>query len=389
MKKTQCSLLSVAAMYLCSAHAFAAPVETIVPSGNGTWTYDTAKPAPKPGEFVQNITIYNGMAPGHEITQVFYYGGDIEMYCRGSGDSDPSTPCNAENLFSYYNPDNQSGALYGQVPGVKNLIPVIDGRVDSPAGSDYLDHLNDMSENDAVFFADMVAKQVCADDRIDGIQFDIEPFSFTGGSGAPYAGKGQQYFYTEIAKDFAGWNGQQDQAGVNTYDPQHADPLSCVSKNHPNGRIFSVFTFSKNVTPDVVAVFNYHHNGYIVDSLYDLGAKPGGSLNTPDEFTQLITAETKAMSQLGIPYQFAIPGAGSAHEYESAIDPKGHNVKGFSQVQYINAALTVIAPYRTDPNFKGIALWSWNPLDHMNWNGWKIFPGNPTPEVLDVLKTGL
>lgn len=381
--------LTFSTVMIFSGLAFSGPVSTIVPYGNGTWTYDTAKPIPIAGQFAPQIASYNNQAPDHQITQLFFYGGDIEMYCRGSGGSSPSTPCTKNNIYAFYNTSDNPTApheeKYAAVPGVKNLIPVIDGRLDNPDDTDILNHLNDMPQAEAILFADIVAAKACADDRIDGIQFDIEPFSFTGGNGSPISGLGQQYFYTEIAKVFAGWYGQGDFPGVNTYDAYHPDPLKCVSKNHPNGRVFSVFSFSSNITPDVVSVFNYHGNGYVVDSLYDLGNKPGGTLTTPQAFEQLVTAETKAMSQLGVPYQFAIPGAASAHEYESAISPQGIKIIGFPQVDYINGALTAIAPYKADPNFKGIALWSWNPLDHMNWNGWQMFPGKPTKDVLSVL----
>src|SRR5699024_500683 len=74
------------------------------------------------------------------------------------------------------------------------LSPIIDGRTD--AGG-YLTNFNGLSEELARGYADKVAAMICADQRIDGIQFDLEPFDVT-------TKNGQYYFYLQIAKNFAG-----------------------------------------------------------------------------------------------------------------------------------------------------------------------------------------
>ena len=85
--------------------------------------------------------------------------------------------------------------------------------------NDYLDGLNIMGQTDASALADFVAKKICADDNISGVQFDLEPFELTGNSGRLsisdplvmdainknpklLSTSGQYYFYLRIAADF-------------------------------------------------------------------------------------------------------------------------------------------------------------------------------------------
>lgn len=281
------------------------------------------------------------------------------------------------------------------------MIADIDGRLDvADMDNDFLDGLNIMSTSDAQHLADFVAKNICADDTPSGVQFDLEPFDFTNTTGRLnstsvstdliQANKnlgttGQKDFYKQIAKDFAGWYGNNaDPAGINnTRDPKtgaYLDPLHCVDKAHPNGRFFSVFTFSAHINQDVVDVFTHHNNGLIVDSLYDLtsnGAEflqaagvtankargtqtnysttpeDGGSPTCPSAdstitqgnvsqtypgFQFLVRTEIANVQKLmqeftykdGNPlaYQFGVPAGASAHEFEARIqyapnyDPK-------------------------------------------------------------------
>lgn len=194
-----------ASCLLSSAIAFAD--NSIIPYGNGTWVYDGtydnagSKLAPEAGLFIDQLTQYNKSASdSHKITQLFAYGGDIEMYCRGSGGSSKKDACTPNALLLVYYPPssvskgnnnwgywaNQLGdrgfssqQSYLQVPGVNQHIADIDGRVDNTKEDvyDYLDHLNDMSPADAANFADKVAKSICADASVDGVQFDIRVLS--------------------------------------------------------------------------------------------------------------------------------------------------------------------------------------------------------------------
>jgi hypothetical protein len=395
MKKKSSLLILANALLL---HTIPAWAGNIIPHGNGTWIYDITydkdgtKLKPVAGLFYNTLAQYNkGATAGSQLDHLFYYGGGIEMYCSSSLQN--CTPNSF--LVSYFEPQQinskknnwdfwtqslgdsgfSSGQAYQKLVGAKQNIPVLDGRVDviDPDG-DYLNHLNDASEIDAAHFADKVAKSVCADDNIDGVQFDIEPFSFTGDKGV-FSGQGQQYFYQQIAKDFAGYydgkpSSTKDADGINHLT---VDPLRCVDAAHPNGRYFSVFTFGGAVTPQVVAAFTQHGNGYIVDSLYDLANTPGGTLTSPQQFSQLIKDEIIAMKSKGVPYQFAIPAAASAHEFEM----KNGKPTGYQQLQYVSTALNAIkaAGVIEDPNFKGIDVWAWN--QQMWWNGTQFSPATP------------
>lgn len=404
--------------------------KSIIPYGNGAWIYDkiwsgdlpdgtitVKKNHIKPGLFRDAITEYNNKATGFPITQVFPYGGDIEMYCRGSGESKTSDACNKDSLLitfpgsdltknGVYKGDHfvglKSFKAYLGIPKVEQNIVVIDGRVDNikEGEYDYLDYLNKLDNDEAKLFADIISKAICGNDKVDGVQFDVEPFSFTG-EGGSVTGAGQKYLYTQITKNFAGWNGHADDVtGINP-DPS-TDPLGCVSENHPNGRIFSVFTFAKAVTDEVKEVFLRHGNGYIVDSLYDLGKLPGGQLNSIYNFTKYAAQEIKDIKATGVPYQFAIPLAASAHEFETKdVTPpigigEGNQTKDVTppgigegnQIEYVRAVMNLINPttlQAEDPNFKGINIWSWN--QKMFWHGDEYTPASPPQNTLDFLNS--
>jgi hypothetical protein len=372
--------------------------DIIIPYGIGTWIYDelyvgTKKDKVIPGMFVGNLTAYNQATNNaFLITQTFAYGGDVEIYCRGSGESSTSDKCTDTTVLTTYpgsEKDNFIGRktqdAYLKVPGVNEHIIILDGRVDLTINKeyDYLDHINTLPEDEAILFANVVSKAVCGDDSVAGVQFDIEPFSFTG-EGGSFQGPGQKYFYSQIAKNFAGWNDSPgEQKGINA--DLSSDPLGCVNTNHPNGRTFSVFTFAKCVTPDVVEVLKSYSNGYVMDSLYDLGPLPGGQLNSVDDFRKYAIQEIADMKAKGVPYQFAIPAAASAHEFETGPVP---GVGAGNQIQYIKAAIEEINPNvlkTTDPNFKGIGVWSWN--QKMIWHGGEYTPAYPPENILTYFQT--
>ena len=61
-------------------------------------------------------------------------------------------------------------------------------------------------------------------------------------------------------------------------------------------------------------------NGYIIDSLYDLGSRPMAQLNDLPTNTQLVGVEAANMktraNSLGVFYAYGIPATASAHEWE-------------------------------------------------------------------------
>lgn len=350
---------------------FSSPKTAII--NNGTWAYDKTYSlfGFKAGLWATNINQYNTSAQaGHKLTQVFSYGGDMEMYCQGSGGSSTGTPCTASTMTVSYNPGIQStAAYYNAANGTSNpvtMTPIVDGVV----GGEYLKTFNTLTQAQAAIYADNVAKLYCADDKVSGVQFDLEPFDLSQ--------PGQAFFFTQIAKNFAG-----------QHSPGQPDPYHCVDAAHPKGRTFSVFTYSGKVNSSLGTIFNKYQNGYVIDSLYDLGPNGGGVVNSVTNYTTYVNNEVAKMmsraASYNVKYQFGIPAAASVHEFESV---NGKST-GYKQIDYVKAAINAINSHnsRKDPLFTGINLWGWN--QKMFWNGKEFKPSIPSATVLAYLATAL
>ncbi len=364
------------------------------PRANGVWMYDSAYPEagyPQvhlPGMWVPALNSYNdAAAAGHEISEMFSYATDMEMYCPGND----ATRCTAANLQSYYTPTSagyQSTREYAErvelAGKAKPIIsPVIDGRTD--AGG-YLIPFNQLSPDLAATYADKVAGQVCADPLIDGIQFDIEPFDVT-------SKNGQYYFYLQIAKDFAGLHDGN----------AHHDPLNCADSHRKQGRFFSVFNFARALQPgtdsalNVAAITNTYNDGYFIDSLYDLTDNPAGELLDLSTYQINVQAEVAGLKtgadQLHIRYGVGIPAAASAHEYTAcdgpACKPSAGGATGYPMIDYTKAALAAIDAnaIRDDQLFRGTDIWDLGASSFRD--GFRKEP-NPAPtSVLQYLQTHL
>ena len=264
---------------------------------------------------------------------------------------------------------------YLNIPKVKQNIIILDGRVDlstkteEEQEAEYLNNINSLPEDEAKYFADKVSKAVCGNNNVDGVQFDIEPFSFTG-EGGKVQGPGQKYFYDRIAENFS------------------SAEFDCVNKDHPYGRFFSIFTFAKAITPDVKTMLTQYGNGYVMDSLYDLGPKPGGELNSVEDFKKYAKQEIQDMKALGVPYQFAIPAAASAHEFETRA---GKDAAGAgNQIEYVKSVIELIKEnVLNDPNFKGIGVWSYNQKMYWPKGGDEYTPASPSEESMNYLDSAM
>jgi hypothetical protein len=352
-----------------------------VPFGNSTWAYDNLyssageKEGFTAGLFASNIANYNAIAKsGHTLSQVFSYGGSMEMYCGGSGGTSTATVCNASNMFIYYQTGQQSTTAYYNVltktATPVSIIPIVDGQINATGSSDYLSALNKLDQPTAIIYADKVAAAYCADPMITGVQFDLEPFDISQ--------SGQLYFFRQIAKDFAG-----------KHNPSGVDPLKCVDSTHPTGRIFSVFTTAAKITQQMAKVLNTYSNGYVVDALYDLGPNSGGIASTPVNYGKYAKAEIiklmAAAKLYKVNYQIGVPAAASVHEFET----KAGVSTGYKQVDYVTQAFNAITAnkVRADRYFKGINLWSWN--DKFFWNGDQYTPQTPSTIVQTFLMDNL
>jgi hypothetical protein len=356
------------------------------PRTNSTWAYDPSGA----GQWLPTLIAYGKQAtPGHELDQIYSYGTDLEC-----GEMEH---CSDENFESYYgwhngtpfagtlstaayynafNPAPAGGSGSSQEP--VTISPIIDGRTD--AGG-YLQGFDSISQATAQHFADMVAGQVCSDVRAAGVQFDIEPFNVASPIGGQYA------FFMEIAKDFAG---------------DGPSPLGCVDPQHPHGRYFSFFTFANAIESGTVEatnvdnILNTYHNGYIIDSLYDLGGNPAGYLNDPTTYAGLAENEARSMvksaDEQSIKYAFAIPAAASAHEYTScsgACNAAPNGMTGAPMLGYTKAAVAAIKGTGSpqNPLFIGTDVWGF--ADHETAGSTTIFPASAQPETLNWLADNL
>ncbi len=391
--------------------------DTLVPFGNGTWVHDYtmdtkgAVSNTQAGRFANFLKAYNeGATAGHQITEIFASVGALEIHPPPAGeafvpnsfyiDYYPQRILHVSlNNWRSWEEQLDSG-LYsvhayshltstGKKSG-KHVLNLV--QINGAAGTKTihgLQFLNGLSQADAAHFADFVAGELCSDDTIDGVQFDIEPFSFVG-SGSITSGPGQKYFFAEIAKDFAG----------QFQDPKN-DPLNCVDGAHKQGRIFSVFTSASAIQEDpddIAKVFTQYGNGYVIDSVYDLSGQPAGTPNPPNAYQTQAQQETSQMMSIcdryKIPYQFGIPASASAHEFEKM----GTTSTGYNQLDYVQAAINVInaSGARQDPLFKGIDLWGWNThlvVDNPAGGVAPVYPSNPAEDqnkaVLKYLQTNL
>ena len=405
-------------------------LDTPIHIGNGSWLYDAMFPLWTPSNpdrepyaqaalFSNELIAWNtGAGSRKKINQIFSYGGGPELYCRGSGGSASGDACDNSNTVILYGPvpfdKNNTLAEFGatgmesaarweaemdyaaeQMGAESVIIPIVDGRLDSGAANngtlDYLDALNWLPQDEAYELADKVAKMYCADGKIAGVQFDLEPFDFTQ--------SGQIDYYTRLAKTFAGAN------VTNPSDPLDEDTrkqIQCVTKKRPHGISWSVFTFPERVNAAFAAVLNSHGNGYVVISGYDLGSNQGGQVNTPAEYRSLVQKkiqETMTMaSQHQVYYQFAIPAGASAHEFEEieGNDNLGIGLQigasGYSQLEYVQIAVEEMkaAGMENDPYFIGTAVWGWS--EKMIWppgGETEFFPNTPQADVISYLQANM
>lgn len=374
------------ALAIMAGSAHADPPAHGPSAGNGAWVYDALyhdgkRDGRDPGSFAAALNQYNQQAQrGSAITRVFPYGGDLEMYCPHKASS-----CTAEDLKVYFGkPGRRSVAAYARrlepVQGKAiRIAPVLDGSIRG-GYSGSLKGFNELSPKMARNFADKVARRMCAEPNVDGVQFDLEPFDVS-------KKNGQYYFYRRIAADFAGSVGREGH-----------DPFHCVDEAHPHGRYFSVFGAAHDLDPDkpsghhVRAIMTEYHNGFFIAALYDLSARPGGTLTTPEAYAKKARKQAskarRDASRLGVPYQLAIPAAASAHEYAQCHgDPcRESDHAGQSQLDYLRASIQAIKASGADEdaNYLGAVVWAWS--HSIGHGGARFSPARPTQKELDYLQ---
>ncbi|HEX7381485.1 MAG TPA: hypothetical protein VF265_04940 [Nevskiaceae bacterium] len=355
------------------------------PRGNSAWVYDALyrdghPHGSQPGSFVAAINRYNQRtAPAHAITRVFTYGGSLEMYCR-----DGPEHCQPDELkFVFGAAGRRSVTAYAT-----GLAPV-DGRpvkvetvIDGSLRARYdgsLRGFNRLSPELARGFADKVARAVCADPRVSGVQFDLEPFNVA-------RRNGQYWFYRRIAEDFAG-------AG-----PQAAS-LHCVDAQHPQGRDFSIFGAAHDLDPrgprgqNLRDILTAHHNGFFIVALYDLSDRPGGHLNALQGYARRAAHQAQRAARgaaaLGVPWQLAVPASASAHEYARCDGFRCRQPGDGAQLAYLQAAMKAVdaSGAHSDPRYLGTAVWAWS--REITHGGMRFSPSTPPAGALQFLREHL
>lgn len=371
--------------------------------GNAAWVYDITNKLGNtrrydPGYFSAEINKYNqSSGKEHKINIVYTYAGSLEMYCPGKG----GERCGIDHLMVGYPPGEADTRLQKTNtietieayqnkidPGLLNgklwVVPVIDGVVNEKySGS--MRGFNQLNRTLAERYADKVARKLCSDPRVPGVQFDIEPFDVQSKSG-------QYHFYRRIAENFSG----------TVRATKDGPAVQCKNKDFPQGRFFSVFTSSNHLNPsypggkNISDIMNHRGNGYVIAALYDLGSgQPGQSLSVAEysERAHRHASQMKEWSeQLQVPYRFGIPAAATVHEHEicrGARCQAGGRTKARSQEGYVEASLEAIedSGARSSSYFLGVAVWAWT--RGIRYQDIEFEPRTPPSGVLKRLQNSL
>ena len=121
-----------------------------------------------------------------DLEAVFVYAGDVEFYCRGSptsaegGGASPSDlACTftgpSPNAFVYYSDVAKNASAVYKAAGKKVFIN-FDGRI-TPKVMSFVPDFSLLSATAISEFANATAAHVCDDPNVDGMAWDVEPFS--------------------------------------------------------------------------------------------------------------------------------------------------------------------------------------------------------------------
>lgn len=330
------SLLSISALLSVAVGLPAFP-----PAGVATWVYDAEGGAP--AEWAESLAAFNARSES-KINVVFSYGGDMELY--------PALPQPYQTYFPAAN--QKAAAMYNATSGIDYVILVIDGVMSGGRSwSPDLSKLNDTQLRD---WADEVASLYCSYDIVDGIQMDLEPF----------AGVYKRPFLVFLAA-----------LAANLRSPERG----CVNADHPAGRAITTFLFAESVTDDVWLALG--ENGFLTISGYDLSSAPAGVPSTVAFFrAQLATALTAVAASAARnngSFFVGVPAAASAHEFERFTLANGTVIDGYSQLDYITAALEELAAGAAGKaGYLGPALWAFSPQMEYPPHSSNFFtPGTP------------
>jgi len=253
----------------------------------------------------------------------------------------------------------QAATIYSHVQGVKQVICVVDGRMDG--GQSWSPDLSKLSVAQVQEWADLTANLYCSFDQVSGIQIDLEPFE------PPYA--------TNLIVFLA-------RLSLNLRSKEN----NCVNPLYPNGRSISTFLFASAATPEVFQALG--PNGFAIISGYDLGPNPAGTPSPPATYGgYLTTAIKQIIANAGNQYYFAlgIPAAASDHEFTNATNSNtGQVISGYMMYSpktdsYLMEAFSSISAtqLRNNPQFLGVSLWGFSSEMADNRTQLEFHPSNP------------
>lgn len=340
-------LLSALSLLIFAANVFAINIS----KGRGALLYDTvysgcpnSSRSNSPGHWIPNIQSFNQGAASSslQITRLYPYSGDIEMYCSTPNDCVFSG--SNQNVYVYYNPPasgQSSVAAYRAAFPSALILAIIDGSTQSSLLKPLT--YSEIGTNTAI----LAAQTICPDEKVDGIFYDIEKFDIE----VP----GQFALYKQSSIEFSS--------------------STCIDSKHPNGRVFGVFLNPNKVTNWGKVAAALGTNGFVAVSAYDVRDTTPPIPVSIQTYTASITGMLEKMdaasAQYNIRYTVVVPAASSFSEFgqygvcDTSLPNnfkliKDYSSEGITQLGYITAVRAIIKSTCKSPHYLGEDYWSWS-----------------------------
>ena len=342
-----------------------------LPFGHGGFMYDAfsqigpdADPTTNPvinhpGYWVSNIQTFNAGATGTKsISRLYVYGTSLDT----SGDSQT---VNYDNSYAI-----ASVAAYRASFPTLTILAIVDGTPGLLKNGDQT--AIQLANN----LATSLVNQVCADNNVDGVFFDLEPTKFS------YTGLFTLYQKTSTLLASA----------------------QCKDAQHPSGRFMGVYAYVTTGDGSLVKPA-LGSNGFLSVPLYDVqDSQP--PTPTPlalfDKSAKSYVSNSDANSQgYGIPYTVIGPAGSSFGEFEeygtyasSPAYPAPYNFSliskyspAITQVLYMTTVNANTLQYAKSPLYMGVDYYGWNymvsPIPKQNQ---LLLPSYPDADTVTYLQ---
>lgn len=332
-------------LLLLSACNIEASLRTPFPLSFGALIYDISYPSGPTshgtidaGQWVSDIRSFNnGAKPANQLVNLHPYSADIEISCTDPGNI---STC---SIIPGFQAGNASAAAYAAAFPNARIMPIVD------IAQNYLNNKLLLTNTD---LADQVAEklvaQLCSDDNVTGVFFDLE---VKNGLDNP----GIFEFYRKMSTLLAS--------------------STCVSSSFPKGKFMGAY-----LTPvgddwtKAQAMFAGNNNSYIAIPLYDVSAFSNPPRPDPiSAYASYVkSALQRAMTESqthSVPFVILVPAGASFGTFQSygnyiSSPPYYQVVKDFSKTNATqllftqtarNAACNIATPY-----YMGMTYWSYN-----------------------------